>query len=383
MNDKGFIRFISIILFLNISIFIVLGYYLFTVGIRGNSPIIVVQIILLLSLFYSLLMFKRLNKLYKKVFIKYKETEYMSDIIIKYGPTGLIVLNSLGRIEYINPIGKKLFTKLNPIGLNLLEVDSIKGTKSYNAIIKAFAGKAAEIRNEHFVLSSLGEERFLNVYIYPNKNYNTKLTDKILIMFHDVSQEINLKMRMESTYLSTIETLAKLVDARDAYTGEHSKNVSRYVELMCQNLDLPQDEIHKVQVAASFHDIGKIGVSDLILNKPGRLTAEEYDLMKKHTVIGADILEKIRDFEEVSDIIRHHHERWDGFGYPDGIKANQIPYGAQIIAIADTYDAIVSDRIYRKGRSKETALEILMCEKGKQFNPELVDIFVSKLDMTG
>lgn len=174
--------------------------------------------------------------------------------------------------------------------------------------------------------------------------------------------------------------MANLVDARDSYTGEHSKNVYKYVTLLCNSLNINRKEKEEIELAAKFHDIGKIGISDSILNKPGRLTDEEYNEMKKHPVIGSEVISKIDGFETVSSIIRHHHERWDGNGYPDRLSSSKIPFGAQIIAIADTYDAITSNRVYRKSLGKARAMQILMEERNKQFNGSLVDIFVGQID---
>ena len=195
----------------------------------------------------------------------------------------------------------------------------------------------------------------------------------------------NLETKLENAYLSGFEAMAALVDAKDFYTGEHSKNVSRYVSIICNNLSCgknKEDSKNKVKIAATFHDLGKIGVPDIILKNPDKLSDLDYGIMKTHPVIGANVIDKIEGFSEISSIIRHHHERWDGTGYPDKLKGNEIPFGSQIISIADTFDAITSDRVYRKGRSKDIALKILIEEKGTQFNPELVDIFIKSISIT-
>jgi len=205
----------------------------------------------------------------------------------------------------------------------------------------------------------------LGVYFKMNKTY------------HDI------KMKLENAYLSGFEAMAALVDAKDFYTGEHSKKVSKYVCIICDILGsdiYKKENIDKIKIAATFHDLGKIGVPDTILKKSGKLSDSEYEIMKTHPVIGANVIGKIEGFSEISTIIRHHHERWDGTGYPDGLKGNEIPFGSQIISIADTFDAITSDRVYRKGQSKDIALKILIKEKEKQFNPKLVDIFINSIN---
>ncbi|MCB2293506.1 HD domain-containing protein [Clostridium algoriphilum] len=194
----------------------------------------------------------------------------------------------------------------------------------------------------------------------------------------------NIEIKLENAYLSGFEAMAALVDAKDFYTGEHSKNVSKYVSIICNNLSCSknkEDSKNKVKIAATFHDLGKIGVPDNILKNPGKLSNSDYEIMKTHPIIGANVIDKIEGFSEISTIIRHHHERWDGAGYPDGLKGNEIPFGSQIISIADTFDAITSDRVYRKGRSEDIAIKILTNEKGKQFNPELVDIFIKSISI--
>jgi HD-GYP domain-containing protein (c-di-GMP phosphodiesterase class II) len=193
----------------------------------------------------------------------------------------------------------------------------------------------------------------------------------------------NIEKTLENAYLSGFEAMAALVDAKDFYTGEHSKNVSKYVSIICDNLDCGKNNKelkNKVNISATFHDLGKIGVPDIILKNPGKLSNSDYEIMKTHPVIGANVISKIDGFSEISTIIRHHHERWDGTGYPDGLKGDEIPFGSQIISIADTFDAITSDRVYRKGQSKDIALKILIKEKEKQFNPKLVDIFINSIN---
>lgn len=207
----------------------------------------------------------------------------------------------------------------------------------------------------------------ISVYFKMNKTYN------------------NIEMKLENAYLSGFEAMTALVDAKDFYTGEHSKNVSKYVSIICNNLSCgnnKEDSKNKVKIAATFHDLGKIGVPDIILKNPGKLSDSDYEIMKTHSVIGANVIGKIEGFSEISTIIRHHHERWDRAGYPDGLKGNEIPFGSQIISIADTFDAITSDRVYRKGLTRAIALRILIEEKGKQFNPELVDIFIKSINVS-
>ncbi|MPN19721.1 Cyclic di-GMP phosphodiesterase response regulator RpfG [bioreactor metagenome] len=160
----------------------------------------------------------------------------------------------------------------------------------------------------------------------------------------------------------------------------HSTNVMKYTEMICHGILMEEEEKDKIMISSNLHDIGKIGIDDSILKKDGKLTDEEYRKMKLHPVIGASIIGDINGFEEISTIIKYHHERYDGKGYPSGLKGEEIPLGSQIIAIADAFDAITTNRVYRKSLGYVTAIDILKYEKGKQFNSELVDIFIRELE---
>ncbi|WP_427339927.1 HD-GYP domain-containing protein [Caloranaerobacter sp. DY30410] len=185
-----------------------------------------------------------------------------------------------------------------------------------------------------------------------------------------------LYMDMRHVYMETIQALTNAMEAKDAYTRGHAERVGKYAVKLAKALDLSDRRIENIKNAAILHDIGKIGIDDQILKKPGKLTDEEYEKIKKHPSIGAEILKGVNFLKEVSDIVRHHHERYDGKGYPDGLKENEIPAEAAILAIADVYDAMTSDRPYRKALSKEVALSEIEKNAGTQFNPEFAKMFV-------
>ena len=310
---------------------------------------------------------------------KYEELYKLYELIINITPTGLVILTEEGIIKYVNQSIGNILGSTETVGLNILEFDTIKQSNIYNGIINASRGIYNEVLSEKYTSFTSRIKKVLNIYIAPVIDENTGSVTDIILFIHDITKENDLKVKIEKTYISTIEAFAELLDARDKYTGKHSKNVSMYVSMICEELDL--DEIIKGQilVAANIHDLGKIGISDSLLNKPGKLTKEEYESIKKHADIGAEIVSKIIGFENISLIVRHHHEKWNGTGYSSGLKGSEIPLGSQIIAIADTYDAITTDRVYRGELGKERAVEILLEEKGKQFNPELVDIFIRKI----
>ncbi|MDD2717452.1 MAG: HD domain-containing protein [Candidatus Wallbacteria bacterium] len=193
-------------------------------------------------------------------------------------------------------------------------------------------------------------------------------------------ENASLYENMHKSYISTVRALSAAIDAKDKYTSGHSTAVTEYTIPIAREMKLSQAEIEKLEYAGLLHDIGKIGVMEQILNKPGRLTNEEFGSIKKHPVIGFEILKSIDFLKDVTLLVRHHHERFDGKGYPDGLVGEAIPLGARIIAVADTFDAMTSDRPYRKGLPVEIALKEIRNCSGSQFDPRVVEAFVSAYD---
>lgn len=182
--------------------------------------------------------------------------------------------------------------------------------------------------------------------------------------------------KLDDSYRSTMLTLSNAVDVRDPYTAGHSDRVTKISLLLANKLNMTADMIKTLECAALFHDIGKLGISEAILLKNGKLTIEEYEMIKKHPDIGASILENVDFLQAALPIIRHHHERFSGDGYPDHIAKEKIPLGSRIIAIADTYDAMTSDRPYRKGLGHDAAVQEILKNKGTQFDDRVVDVFM-------
>jgi len=185
-----------------------------------------------------------------------------------------------------------------------------------------------------------------------------------------------LYLDMKETHIATLTALTSALDAKDAYTHGHSYRVSRYALMIGRALGLSGKRMELLEYAALLHDIGKIGVSGDIISKDGKLTDEEYRAMKAHPAIGAKIIERLKFLNEAAQIVKYHHERPDGKGYPEGLKGEAIPFEARILQVCDTLDAMTSTRSYRKARSIEETLEEFRKYRGTQFDPEVVDALV-------
>ena len=193
-------------------------------------------------------------------------------------------------------------------------------------------------------------------------------------------ENYRLNLDVERTYLETIMALALAVEAKDPYSAGHSKRVGVYATKIAEEMGLGQDMIRTLNDAGVLHDIGKIGVKDDVLLKPGPLTPEERKVMQQHSVIGEAIVKPVRSLGKVVPLVRHHHERFDGQGYPAGLKGEAIPLGARILAVADAYDAMVTDRPYRRRLSLEEAKAEFKRGAGAQHDPVVVDALLRMLD---
>ncbi len=184
----------------------------------------------------------------------------------------------------------------------------------------------------------------------------------------------------EQALLDTITALAHAIEAKDNYTINHCERITFRAVALAQTLALPQQEIENIRLGSILHDVGKIGIPDAILNKPGKLTSEEYEIIKQHAAIGARIVQSVGALQEVAPIVRHHQERYDGTGYPDGLAGEDIPIGARIIAVVDAYGAMTEDRVYRKALGHHAAIAELRRCAGTQFDPVIVDAFIRLLE---
>lgn len=192
-----------------------------------------------------------------------------------------------------------------------------------------------------------------------------------------------IRRLLRDSYMSILKSFAVILESKDPYIREHSMRVTKYAVMLAKGIGLKQDEVEIIENTAYFHDIGKVGISDAILLKPDKLTAEEWQDMKKHPNIGYEIIEPLKVLHIALPGIKHHHERFDGKGYPDGLKGETIPLSARILAIADAYEALTANRPYRKARSADEAVDELKRCSGTQFDPVLIDAFIKALKKSG
>jgi putative nucleotidyltransferase with HDIG domain len=237
---------------------------------------------------------------------------------------------------------------------------------AYDYIIKPF--NASDLRNK--IAKALERRRLVT----ENKQYQHHLEVKV------DEQTASLRKALadvQRAYAQTLETLINALDAREQETQRHSKRVSEYALLLARRMNVPEEELIDIARGALLHDIGKIGISDAVLLKPAKLTEEEWVSMRKHPEVGYNILKGIGFLEGAAQMVLQHHEKYDGTGYPRGLRGEQIMRGARIFAAIDTFDAMTSDRPYRKALSYQIAREEVIRFNGRQFDPAVVECFLS------
>jgi putative nucleotidyltransferase with HDIG domain len=218
------------------------------------------------------------------------------------------------------------------------------------------------------------KERLLLHYIDENEVLYKILSQRA----EDLSQK---NQDLEKLSLGIIETLARTLEAKDQYTEGHSQRVADYASLIAQELNLSLETIQKIRLASILHDIGKIGIPEQVLRKPAKLSAEEFEYIKSHPTIAARMLEPLDVLKPLVPWIEFHHERYDGKGYPKGIDGNVIPLGAKIISVADSFDAMTSDRPYRTALSQDVAISEIRQNAGTQFDPVVAKTFLKVIQV--
>ncbi len=208
----------------------------------------------------------------------------------------------------------------------------------------------------------------LAIIYFSYMQYNQKVEEKI----RQIEQ-------MNELHLATVQALAMAIDAKDSTTADHVQRVKIYGRGLAQLFGLTELEAQAIEAGALLHDVGKLAVPDYILNKPGKLTPAEFEKMKIHPVVGAEILSQVKFPYPVVPVVRHHHERWDGKGYPDGLKGEEIPLTARILSVVDCFDAVREDRQYRRAMTRQQAIDLLREGAGTQFDPKVVEVFIEHL----
>jgi len=213
--------------------------------------------------------------------------------------------------------------------------------------------------------------------------YNEQSPYTILILVPSLIMANQTLRWYHSLHIQTVETLnvlADIVDERDTYTYSHSLRVAEYSRKIAQELNLPSDVVNEIETAGRVHDVGKITIEDSVLRKPGKLTEKEYNIIKEHPVVAHRLLKNLKPYKNGVKYVLYHHERIDGKGYPEGISGMAIPLGARILAVSDCYDAMTSDRPYRKALPQTVAVEELRKHSGTQFDPVIVKAFIEVLE---
>ena len=300
--------------------------------------------------------------------------------LINNTPTAYIILDEQFKIHFMNEYFMKLrgFTMEQVMGEKCYVLSNGGIPCTQCAVRKAFQTNQKELVTRKDILAS-GNIRYLDDYAIP-LNFKSK-SDKsyILEIMIDRTEEMNLRNERNQKFNEILTIMSSLLEEKDIYTAQHSYSVKQLSIMLAYEAGLSEKEIWNIGAAASLHDIGKIRISDSIINKPGKLTEEEYQQIKNHPVYSHEILSSLPTFSQIKDIVLYHHERYDGKGYPEGLKSEEIPLGARIIALADTYDAITTTRSYRRFQSHEAAVEEINKNAGIQFDPKLAELFV-KMD---
>lgn len=272
--------------------------------------------------------------------------------------------------------GLDVLRRMNRSGkLKSIPVFLITAENSQEMLLEGYNLGAVDVIAKPFLARFL-KRRINNIIeLYGQRNELEQVVSEQLERISDLNQ-------------SMVETLATLIEFRDCESGEHVRRICSLTRILMTEVShmypeyyLPKTEIDKIVTSSVLHDVGKISIPDRILNKPGRLTSEEFETMKQHTVKGCEILKTIPNimdkgiYDYSYDICRHHHERWDGRGYPDGLKGDDISIWAQVVSVADVYDALTSDRVYKKAYSHDTAVKMIHNGECGAFNPKVLKAF--------
>jgi len=274
--------------------------------------------------------------------------DLISELLINQKPISIQQMADLS--------GEKVFNKIHDNTQSWLGIPLAKGDQILGALI---------VESEKQNAFSSEDQRFL---------------ESIAAQVSIALDNARLYEELEDAYVQTVIALANAVDVRDAYTHDHSQRISVLTRETGVEMGMNNEQLEILQWGSLLHDIGKIGVPDHILLKPGELTPEEYEVIKKHPIVGASIIEPVKKLKEVAPIIRAHQEHYDGKGYPDGLKGEEIPLAARVLTVVDSYVAMTDNRVYRKAFSHQYAIEEIVSLAGAQFDPVVIEAFLKVLD---
>jgi len=336
---------------------------------------------------------------------KYKD-EYV--IRVSKGKRGIKIPEGFAKIKKDNPLIRYFTDKeLSSFGQDFLLynrinyylkyshskgrsdlVDFLEDLKDQLSLFQAKACIPGFFRNDLIGILFLGAKEASGVFRPEELGFLSVLASDVVMairnawLFEDLNKQLDKNKKL---FLNTVIAFATAIEAKDKYTSGHTERVVEYSLIIAKVLSktdsrISSEFIENLRVAALLHDIGKIGIPEEILNKKGILTGEEKEFIFEHPLIGANILNPIGEFKEIIVGVKYHHERWDGKGYPFGLKGEETPLIAAIIAVADSYDAMTTDRPYKKALSREDALKEIKRNSGKQFNPRVVGAFVEAFE---
>ncbi|MCX5679779.1 MAG: PAS domain S-box protein [Candidatus Omnitrophica bacterium] len=313
-----------------------------------------------------------------------KKTVRLYDTVIRFGGEEFIIITPGAGNEEAIKLAKRTLNAINSFSFGndthsvKLKISAacgsypddsrIKNSSDFINIADSILSKAKE-EGGNRAYSSLDYKTPENTKLGKEEPNIVSLKDKI----------IKLTTRGNQSVAEAIFAFAKTIELKDSYTGAHVDDTMRYAVKIAEKLGLEDNEVETVKYAAALHDLGKVGIPEAILHKTEKLTEEEFEIIKKHPQIGVDIIRPIHFLHDIIPAIFHHHEHWDGTGYPGGLKAEMIPLGARIVSVADAYQAMISDRPYRKAFAQEKAAEILRKNSGTQFDPSIVSAFLEIL----
>ncbi len=318
----------------------------------------------------------------------YNVNDVARDYIFDTIDSAFIVTDASFRYKGSNNMAKQIFKELNEINIdsNLYSVSSslrqvingdIKQMDFEGNLYEPSIKRIKEGKSVIAIVIALTNVTSQFEYKALQDSYREELEVEVEKQTR-VAQERHKKVEQMSFQL--VQTLANAIDAKDKYTNGHSSRVAEYSVRMARAMGWNKEDIDILRYEGLLHDIGKIGISDAILNKAARLSEDEFDILKDHVTIGGDIMHDASTLPGADNVIRHHHERYDGTGYPDGLKGEQIPIDARIVTIADTYDAMASNRVYRKALPKDVIRVELLKGSGRQFDPKILEVFISLFD---